>query len=137
MSADLRPPIPNHVVMRSILLNKGPITTQNTLRNNFTKLRHVTKEQFVENAKALELINLGKLVSVPATKGSRRSTVFIKRPPSQYVQDRLRYNAAAGDGLCTVEEYNERFNLRIPSIISLRLRAQLVHLGLVSEKLLK
>ena len=119
--------------MRSILLSKGPITTQNTLRNNFTKLRHITKEEFVEAGKKLEGFSLGSFVKIMIPKSKRFSLVFIKNSPQQ-VEGTIRMMAP---GLCTLQEYSERFAMRIPPVISLRMRAELVNLGYVTEKQLK
>ncbi len=118
--------------MKCILLSKGPVTTQYTLRNNFKKLRHVTREEFTEPAYKLEQLGLGSLVEVKTGSNSRPSPVYIKNSPVE-VEDILRVNP----GLCSFREYNERFKMRVPSVLSLRQRAQLVTLGLVTEKQLK
>ena len=121
-----------YTIERYILTAKGPVTTQNTLRSNFTKLRHITKEEFVAAAKQLQAANLGSLVSVPSTKGSRPSTLFLKKPPEE-VQNIL----SMTPNLCSPEEYSDRFHMRIPALISFKMRAQLLTLGLLSEKQLK
>ena len=116
--------------MKSILLSKGPITTQQILRNNFRKLRHVTKDEFVEASRKLEGFNIGSLVEIANYR--RSSSVFVKKSPEQVaniIQTMPR--------LCTVKEYSERFAMRVSTLIALRTRAQLVTLGLVSEKQLK
>ena len=57
--------------------------------------------------------------------------IFVRRPPAE-VQNVL----AMEGSLCTPEEYNQRFYMRVPGIISLQLRTELANMGLVSEKLL-
>ena len=132
LTADERATITEQETMRSILLSKGPITTQHTLRNNFKKLRHITKEEFTSAAKKLEQFNLGSLVKVAVPKASRASDIFIKKSA-----DQVGGILSMMPGLCTLQEYSERFAMRVPPVISLRLRAQLVNLGFVSEKQLK
>ena len=124
--------ISEQTVMRCILLSKGPITTQNTLRNNFTKLRHITKEEFLEAGKKLEGFSLGSFVKIMMPKSKRFSLVFIKNSPQQ-----VEGTIGMMPGLCTLQEYSERFAMRIPPVISLRMRAELVNLGYVTEKQLK
>ena len=132
------PPTPvdrsKEVVMRCILLGKGPVTSQYTLRNNFSKLRNITREEFTEPAEYLQSLQLGVLVDISTTKGSRPTPVFIKKHPHE-AENILRMNS--GRGLCTPQEYTEKFHMRVSTVISLRQRAQLVTMGLVSEKQLK
>ena len=123
--------VTEQTIMKSILLSKGPITTQQILRSNFRKLRHVTKDEFVEASRKLEGFSLGSFVQV-ANPTPRPIGVFVKKPPEQVV-----HILQIMPGLCTLEEYSERFAMRVPTLISLRMRTQLVTLGLVSEKQLK
>ena len=118
--------------MKSILLSKGPISTQRILKNNFHKLRHVTKKEFVEASRKLEGFGLGSLVKVGITKGKKARDVFVKKKPEQVVSI-----LQMMPELCTLKDYSEKFAMRVPTVISLRMRAQLVTLGLVSEKQLK
>ena len=116
--------------MKCILLSKGPITTQQILRNHFRKLRHATKDEFLEASRKLERFGLGSLVQVANYK--RSSSIFVKKSPEQ-VANILQ----TMPGLCTLKEYSEKFAMRVPTLIALRTRAQLVTCGLVSEKQLK
>ena len=116
--------------MKSILLSKGPITTQQILRSNFHKLRRVTKEEFVKASRKLEGFSLGSYVQV--ANSSRPSSVFVKKPPEQVANILQKMPE-----LCALTDYSERFAMRVRAAVPLRTRAQLVTLGLVSGKQMK
>ena len=118
--------------MRSILLGKGPISTQASVKCNFNKLRNVNREEFVDASRKLEGFNLGSLVKVGITKGTLARDVFVKKRPEQ-VGNILQ----TMPGMCTLKEYSERFVMRVPTVISLKLRTRLMTLGYVSEKQMK
>ena len=80
----------------------------------------------------LECFNLGSLVNIEINKARKGSDIFVKKRPEQ-VGNILQMMP----GLCSLTDFNQRFAMRVPTVISLRLRAQLVNLGLVSEKQLK
>ncbi len=121
------------LIMKCILLSKGPVTTQMTLRNNFRKLRHITKHEFIFAGEQLQKVNLGYLVKLPARGNGgvgRGAVVFVKKKPEE-VQTILQGNDSFG---CSPYEYTERFMLRVPTVFPLRVRAQLVQMGLTTEK---
>ena len=117
--------------MKSILLSKGPITTQQILRDDFHKLRRVTKEEFIKASRKLEGFSLGSFVQV-ANSSSRPSSVFVKKRPEQVANILQKMPE-----LCALTDYSERFAMRVRTAVPLRTRAQLVTLGLVSAKQLK
>ena len=86
------------------------------------------------SAKWLEARNLGYIVEVSERgAGGQGRPIFVKRRPEE-VESMLE---VAEGSLCTPKEYHARFNMRVPAIISIQLRAQLIQRGLVPERLLK
>ena len=89
-------------------------------------------KEFIETSRKLEgLLSLGSLVQVAIYK--RSSCVFVKKSPEQVAH----ILQTIIHGLCALKEYRKRFAMRMPTLIAVRTRAQLVTLGLVSAKQLK
>ena len=115
-------------IMKAILLTAGPVSTHQTVKQNWRFLRMLTVRQFINAAQNLqETLQLGTLVSLP--RGKSALTIFAKKPPEQ-AQDILELNS----DLPSHGIYAYRFGRPSPKCISLNIQAHLVGMGYVAEE---
>ena len=111
--------------MTGMLLTAGPLATLRLVRDTSRKLLlTVTKAKFETAAKRLEGSNLGRLV-VLSGQGPK-GAAFVKMSPAEiapYLQ------MAENADLCTLEEYEARFNLPSPPSITEKIKRQVALLG--------
>ncbi len=114
-------------IMSGILLTAGPISTHSAFtRLGPNQLRCCTKEQYMQAARALQIANLGQLVTLQNI--SRLSSVFLKRPPEEVIPI-----LSMNPDLCTANIYEQRFNLPVPSCINKKVPEKLVEMGYLLE----
>ena len=111
-------------IMKAILQTAGPVSTHQTVKQNWRFLRMLSVKQFLSACNDLQALNMGTLVSLQ--QGKRK--IFVKRPPDE-VQEMLDMNPF----LSTLEVYEYRFNRPSPKCISLEVQAALVSMGYVVE----
>ncbi|XP_072015280.1 uncharacterized protein [Amphiura filiformis] len=98
-------------VMSAILLSPSSVTSFAQMRKSGPRyLRSISKHDFAVAARKLEEANIGEVLVSAKTGGS----TFIKKAPD-LVKDILADNFSL---LCTYEEYNERYHLHIPKLLS-------------------
>ena len=98
-------------IMSGILLSASPVTSYRTFKQRGPlQLRDITKQQYIDAAAELEQSNLGTAV-ISETGG----VSFLKRSPSE-IQKNLQENFS---DICAYSAYVVRFNLPIPSTVSL------------------
>lgn len=86
----------------------------------------VNKSKFILAAKRLHESSLGNLV--PLNSVSNLCIVFVKKPPEQ-IGDLL---AMEGNrDLCTYDEFEYRFYMPTPAVISMKIQGSLVSMGMV------
>ncbi len=112
-------------IMKAILQTAGPVSTHQTVKQNWRFLRMLSVKQFLSACYELETINMGNVVSFEHS----RIKIFVKRPPDE-VQAMLEANTF----LSTPEIYAQRFNRPSPKCITLDLQAALVNMGCVAEE---
>ena len=111
---------------KGMLLSKGPITTLEALKNGL-RLRDLTKEQFAEATRSLQMANLGQMCQVVASHNNRPGILFVKRPPCDEVREILMKDPVT---YISPEEYERRYSLPIPKYyISQTSLLKLVELG--------
>ena len=115
-------------VMKAILLTAGPVSTHQTVKQNWRFLRMLNIRQFTNAAHNLqETLQLGTLVSLK--RGKQTLAIFAKKPPEQ-VREILELNS----DLPSPEIYAYRFGRSSPKCISLNIQAQMVSMGYVAEQ---
>ena len=116
--------------MKGILNTRGPVCTRVATKNTSELLRFLKLAQFIEAATELERLQLGKFVTLSAYHG-HASHVFIKKSPDEAAQ-----GLSANPELCSLPVYSARYNRSPSKSIKFKLRARLVAMKLVPEKLL-
>ncbi|XP_072015216.1 uncharacterized protein [Amphiura filiformis] len=112
-------------IMKAILQTAGPVSTHQTVKQNWRFLRMLSVKQFLSACSELEMINMGNVVSLEHSK----IKIFVKRPP-----DEMQYLLEANPFLSTTEIYAYRFNRPSPKCITLDIQAALVNMGCVAEE---
>ncbi len=115
--------------MSAILISAGPVSSNVSFsRRGPHSLRAVSKEQFYTAANMLEAAHLGTVITVNHSFSSRGgSVVFVKKPP-----DEVEEAISANCDIITMDKYITRYNQQIPSCITVKIREQLVSLGMLT-----
>ncbi|XP_072015224.1 uncharacterized protein [Amphiura filiformis] len=111
-------------IKAAILQTAGPISTCEAIRCNWRFLRAITKKQFLAMAVELENSGFGTLASI-----NSRMTVFVKKPPLEVLP-----MLADHPDWCLPEVYETRYRLPPMKLISMKIRYQLVNMGLVRQE---
>ena len=111
----------------AILLSKGPVATHLTTRNMSTNFQvAIKKANYTFAATQLESSGLGNLVVLKSISNSTH--VFVKKTPAEIAPI---LQAPENAWLCSLEEYEERYNMPPPSFINERMKEVLIGKGLV------
>ena len=117
--------------MAAILQTKGPLVTPRVVKNVWKFLNMMTTTQFEKAAKELRNLNLGTLVTLKGNRG-RMTHVFVKRSPTE-----VGAVLAMNEDLCTLSYFESRYSESVSKTVTLNVRAQLVHMGLIAAKQLR
>ena len=120
-------------VMTAVLLAAGPVSSHLTTRNMSSSFKvAVNKARFLSAANQLEAAGFGKLLILDSI--SRSAHVFVKRTASE-IAGLLQMPEYSG--MCSVEEYDQRFNMPTPSYITDKMQEALIQQGLVPQQYFK
>ncbi|XP_072015239.1 uncharacterized protein [Amphiura filiformis] len=112
---------PHHKLMTAILLSSGPIgTLRSFVKNAHHTLRCVRKTLYLKAADELQRHGIVRIVK-PSVE------VIVKKKPEDVRQILQEIK------LCTLEEYERKYNGALPKSIPLTLRQQIVGLGIFDE----
>ena len=110
----------------AILLSKGPVSTRMTTRNMSTSFQvAIKKSNYMFAATQLEASGLGNLVVL---KSIYSAHIFVKKTPAEIAPI---LQAPENAWICSLEEYEERYNMPPPSYINEKMKNALVDEGLV------
>ena len=117
--------------MAAILQIKGPVVTPQVPKSSWRFLNMMKTDQFEKAARELETLNLGTLVNLKPS-GMRGMVVFVKKPPQEVIAA-LREN----EDLCPLDYYEQRYYAPVSKIVKLRVRSELLQMGILSAKQLQ
>ena len=120
-------------VMTGILLSPGPVSTVRVVQSlSGVFMSSVNKSKFLLAANRLEAASLGSVVILKSV--SSKCHVFVKKTPAEMSQLlQLKEN----EHLCTAEEFQYRFELPTPAVVSQKIQRELVQMGLVAAEYFK
>ncbi len=120
-------------VMTAVLLSAGPVSSHLTTRNMSSSFKvAVNKARFLSAANQLEAAGFGSLVILDSI--SHSAHVFVKKTAAEVAAV---LQTPEHSGMCSVEEYEQRFNLPTPSYITEKMQDTLVQMGLVPQQYFK
>ena len=113
--------------MTAVLLSAGPVSSHLTTRNMSSSFKvAVNKARFLSAANQLQSAGLGMLVVLENI--SRNAHVFVKKPPVEMAPIlQMPENA----DMLSVDEYQQRYCLPVPSYITEKMIESVVCQGLV------
>ena len=113
----------------AILSTPGPIVTVLSLQNNGPpSVRQISRIQFEAAIQGLQIADFGYVV--PLTIKHNAVLVFVKKSP-QEIQEVWK-ERAEDMGLCSLQRYQELYNLPAPLDISEQVKSQLIEQGHVT-----
>ncbi len=116
-------------VKTAILLSPGPVANHLTTRSlNAAFKVAVNKARFKTAAVQLETDGFGSLIVLTGISSSTQ--VFVKKLPSEVA--RLLETTDHGS-MCSLAEYEQRFNLETPAYINDKMQVELVKQGFVAQ----
>ncbi|XP_072016056.1 uncharacterized protein [Amphiura filiformis] len=119
----------NQFIMQAILLTPGPVSTRtavNTAGPRFLR-GSISNQQFQHACFALQNANLGYIASTEKSTGTPGTKAFIKKQPQAALEHIII------QGLCTADEYNNRYITKAPKCISQKLCVELIAGGHVTS----
>ena len=117
-------------IKTAILLSPGPVSSRLTTRSMSSAFQvAIKKANFMSAASQLQANGLGTLVVLSSI--SSGAHVFVKKTPAEMA---LALQAPENVDLCSIEEFEERFNMPPPAYINERIQEGLVREGLVPQE---
>ncbi len=112
-------------VMTGILLTPGPVCNMQVVHSmSRVFMSSVNKSKFLTAAQRLEAASLGTLVSV-----SGGGDIFVKKVPEETCR---MLQVKENQDLCTPDEFQFRFDLPTPAVISWKVQGSLIQMGMVA-----
>ena len=120
-------------VMTGILLSPGPVCNLQVVQSlSRVFMSSINKSKFLLAANRLQAASFGSLV--PLRSISSGCQIFVKKTPAEVAELlQLKEN----QDLCTFDEFQYRFGLPTPAVISLKIQGTLVQMGLVPPEYFK
>ncbi len=117
-------------VMTGILLSPGPVSSHQVVRSLSRQfMSSVLKAKFDMAANRLVAASLGSLVTV--LNGQH---IFVKKVPEEAAQF---LQQQENQDLCTIDEYQHRFNLPTPAVVTPKIQGALAQMELVPAHFFK
>lgn len=118
-------------VMAAVLLAPGPVSTHKSVKNLSPAFKvGLSKAKFMVAATQVAAANFGSLLVMDQLSSS--SHVFIKKPSFE-VREILELKE--NSDLCTIEEYEQRYEYPLPTTVTMKMRMCLVEQGLLAPGL--
>ena len=115
-------------IMSAILLTAGPVTSNVSFQRRApTSLRQTSKDLFHAAANMLQAAHFG--IAIRMMNSSRPSVAFVKNPPQAVAQ-----TISENRDLITMDRYTERYYVRTPTCVTIKMREKLLTMGLLTQE---